>query len=472
MSPTYLEHMQQPANCILIVDTTNGNVDFDLSLVEQFPDPAACPNLFFLFLLHWNWTQGEFDAIDLGMQAENDVLTERDQTILRAFRELIPPARYQHTPLHLHISSCFVAAHNAQMANMDATLGQYALACIMRSANNLLKHFDVPSVNVQANAVLEPHADNHHSFIDCMVVAATAHFIYRSKIKVSAHQAAQVHFGKGDLQTLTRKECHRNSSLTVTCLTTFFREQVLNLEKRMTDNAVQNAASCAGFSQSQFCNNTIIPNLALTAEDYLLRGYQPLSFTMDFNNPGNNQIVQAGNLFTSAGRRYCKTTYEEFMREMATGSASVKRTHNIVMQTSMSGGANISHFPNYHLDQCEEMCDADQVRSASSQDEVTWIVQALAGLTPLSNKACRKMMGIQEQVQNSVVQQSAEFFGATNSLNHPTLSGVFEMIAEDRNNFSGHKSHVQNEGTPWAANEYRTNLMLSVMAHFNPSAQV
>jgi hypothetical protein len=157
---------------------------------------------------------------------------------------------------------------------------------------------------------------------------------------------------------------------------------------------------------------------------------------------------------------------------MAAGSANVKRTHNIVMQTSRSAGANISHFPNYHLNRCEEMCDADRVRSASSQDEVTWIVQALAGLTPLSQKACRKMMGIQEHVQDFVVQQCAEFFGATNTLNRPTSLGAFAVNGLDPNPLSGHGTFLSNTGTPWAANEYRTNLMLSVMAFFNPSALV
>ena len=214
-------------------------------------------------------------------------------------------------------------------------------------------------------------------------------------------------------------------------------------------------------------------NLANTPDDYLLKGYRPLAFEMDVGNAGGNRIVQNRNLFPTPGREYWVKTYQAFVQEMAAGSANVKRTHNIVMQTSRSAGANISHFPNYHLNRCEEMCDADRVRSASSQDEVTWIVQALAGLTPLSQKACRRMMGIQEHVQNSVVQQCAEFFGATDTLNRPTSVGPFDLIAEVINPvINGHGSFLRNTGTPWAANEYKTNLMLSVMAFFNPSALV
>jgi len=125
----------------------------------------------------------------------------------------------------------------------------------MRSVNNLLKWFDVPSVNNDMMGDQDPRAANHHIFIDCMVAAATSYYVYREKMKKDASTAKNVHFRKGDEQTLTRKECHRNSALTSVCRSNYFRDKVLLKELMIVNSGDPAATITENFNYRQFGNN-------------------------------------------------------------------------------------------------------------------------------------------------------------------------------------------------------------------------
>jgi len=142
------------------------------------------------------------------------------------------------------------------------------------------------------------------------------------------------------------------------------------------------------------------------------------------------------------------------------------------MQTSKSAGGNISHFPNYHISRCEALVDTDRQRSASSQNEGTWILQQLAGMMPLSNKVCAKMMGKQTLLP-AVLQQSFELFKTdVERLSRPTvatsigLAGGGIAVADT---YAGHDDYDIGPMQPLARDQFSTNLMVSLLSLLHPS---
>ena len=177
------------------------------------------------------------------------------------------------------------------------------------------------------------------------------------------------------------------------------------------------------------------------------------------------------------GKLYTSDWHTTFTEQMKGQHASVKRTHNVVVQSSGTAGANISHFPNYHISHCHELCDADRSRSASSKDDSTWVLQQLMGMTPLSTKVCPRMMGLQE-LSSTLVSQCAKLLKTDNRPVHkptvlcPVVRRVNTTNNSHLNNYDGHSDLKEGQMQPWVADQFKTNLMLSIMAHFHLSSYV
>jgi len=214
--------------------------------------------------------------------------------------------------------------------------------------------------------------------------------------------------------------------------------------------------------ENRYANNVFAPY----DEGYFEGGY-----VFDPNNiPLSNAMFING---AHPGSNYWQKVNQVFGEHMKAANASVKRAHNIVMQTSFSAGGNISHFPNYHIQRCEALLDSDRHRSASSQNEATWILQQLAGMTPLSNKVCAKMMG-KHTLSSAVVQQSFELFKTdTAEESRPTaLAGGAAVMPAVPDPYEGHDSFFSGPPQALARDQLSTNLMVSIMSLLHPSAFV
>jgi len=189
----------------------------------------------------------------------------------------------------------------------------------------------------------------------------------------------------------------------------------------------------------------------------------------------NAALVRVG----TQGKLYAADWHATFTEDLKAGRASLERAHNVVVQSSRTAGANISHFPNYHISRCHELCDADRSRSASSQDDGNWVLQQLAGMTPLSTKVCRRMMGVHELPTKLVSRARSCSSRTTHIRRNPLLSPTRDNMGQTawtdnnhRNNYDGHGDITMGPMQPFAANQFKTNLMLSIMAHFHPSPYV
>ena len=107
-------------------------------------------------------------------------------------------------------------------------------------------------------------------------------------------------------------------------------------------------------------------------------------------------VVNGGGDVTIPTKDYYKELDEQMRKDMYKGSASIKLAHNVIMNTSLSGGANVTHFPNYHISRCNPLREEDKKKSASSIHGPTWIVQQLASMMPLNPEICKNMMGEHE----------------------------------------------------------------------------
>jgi len=186
--------------------------------------------------------------------------------------------------------------------------------------------------------------------------------------------------------------------------------------------------------------------------------------------------VQA--FFDCQADQYFDKILKDYKTHMSEEHSTVKRTHNIMMITSCSAGANITHFPNYHISRCTPLSEDDRNKSASSQDDATWVLQQLAGMLPLSTTLCKQMMGLQTYDNTTILQSSEMITGATSDLaadklKHPwsnVLVNITGVIAE--NTYDACVSSPIEAQVMWAAQEYSTSLMQSFMAIFNPNTYV
>jgi len=300
------------------------------------------------------------------------------------------------------------------------------MADVLRGVCCLCKTFDIPAIHAQADG-----QDTHRVAIDMMIAASVAHYRYRQQMKQEAFESntklyTAGSFTGGVLQARTIMECTANSSLTNVCFLNWFQHNVTNSD--YFGCRVQGVQAGRNFFEESF----------------------------DYQRPYNAVVQNATNHIRPA-KLYSKEWNTQFREDMKSGHSSVKRTHNIVMQTSKSAGANISHFPNYHISRCHDLCDSDRVSSASSQDESTWIVQQLAGMTPLSTQVCRRMMGTQT-LDPALVSQCSELLKSNNNeVDKPSESadvfGGTIPIVGNNDTHNGHAAIDTKPSQPWARDE-------------------
>jgi len=429
----YLTHIKS-------FDFVDYNVDnvvqirFDLNNVTQFDNLNSHPNEFFIWLMRLPWTQQEINILEVQLGLKNQTLGVRGQRILASFQVNQQNGNAQPNPHMMQMVFMFHAARMQIDEQVCTVLNKVLIGSILRATQILLQEFDIPRVLVNIQGTLDGVNNVHQVASDCMVAAATAHVLYREALKKEAFAAGLQDYGKGAPQTLTRTECMKNSALITVCSLDNFKEDVVNFEQEIIAQA----------------RNGVGRHL---------------------QNPALNAVN--GSQFTRFGKDYWIQWRDAFVTQMHVGHATVQRTHNVVMQTSQSGGGNISQFPNYHVSCCSPLSDADRVRSASSQNQSLWIVQQLAGTTPLSAEVCKKMMGIQKNINGAVVQQCAQFMATSHTLNdRPTVRGDYELKQPNRTSYSGKPEHIQCKAILGANDKYKSNVMLAVMAHFNPSPYV
>jgi len=423
-------------------------VMYDLRQANQFASVAEHPNLFFLFILLGDWNtplfiQGFANQMTLG----GEPLLDKEMEILHSFA-----FGFGNEDTCTHLCELFHEAHLVQQNNCDSDVSQKVdSATVMRGAYSLLRHFDVQVVGINALRNVNANSQKHLLITKMIVLAAYAHCNYRKQVKMCAFQAGQTSSASGIQQTTTILEGTANSCLTTMCKSTFFRLSVVN-EAAMTPHAAQYANDIQGTNDG----------FALD-----LFNYDPAA-----GAPMNGLILPHGRV--APGANYWKTITDTFRTHMKEGNASVKRSHNMVMQTSMTAGGNISHFPNFHISRCDPLQETDRNKSASSNDESTWILQQLAGMTVLSKAVCAKMMGIQS-LPDIVIQQCYELLNSgLQDVDKPTIYriGARANVAAVGTEYNGNASYFTSNGQPRASDQFNTNLMIAIMSHFHPSAYV
>ena len=469
----YLTYIRTQINGVLHYTCNNVAHTHQMHDNNVFVDINSMPNLFFLWVLRTVWTDARLIDLDLAMSLKNVALSEMDRSILLSANDYTPQGNAIPAQFAIQMTNSFHAAHCQQTVSTDdLSIGKVMIATMLRATLSLLKLFDIPRMAVNGNGVLSQAQGVHKMASDCMVMAAIAHVLYRETIKQEALYANARDFGSGVPQTVTRTECLKNSMLVTVCSTPLFQNNVLYFEE--TNRRLAGTLGLMDIEASEFNNNCTSVAEALApylwtsnaygyrqAEFVFANGAQPAHVFLPINNGRR-------------GRLYWQDWQQVFVEQMASGHPTVQRTHNVVVQTSQSGGANISQFPNYHLSRCTPLCDADRVRSASSENEALWIVQQLAGAAELSGEVCGRMMGIQANVSNTVVQQCAELMGSSQVLHErPTVSGTPAVIVPIQNPaFDGTPEHRVKPALGGSGDKYWRNLMLAMMAHFHPGLHV
>jgi len=279
-----------------------------------------------------------------------------------------------------------------------------------------------------------------------LAIASCAYSNYRNKMKIIAFSTSKSSALLGIPKVETIREGMVNDSLTSIFMSAECRDILYITEESKF---------------SRYANHV---------KDNYAYGYSEVLYFYDNSNV-NRSLIHP-HPYDSVGSNYWATLNTQFRDHMKAGNVSVKRAHNIVMQTSKSAGGNISHFPNYHISRCDALVDSDRERSASSQNESTWILQQLAGMMPLSQRVCAKMMGKQTLSVN-VVQQSFELFKTdAKEGSRPTIldDGIIGVV--DTNPYSGHSLAPAGPMQPLASDQLSTNLMVSILSLLHPSAYV
>jgi len=319
----------------------------------------------------------------------------------------------------------------------------------MRGLHNLLRHFDVPIVYQDAmqNDQTMPDLELPHiRMTKLLAIASCAYSNYRNKIKQIAFSTSKSSALLGIANVETIRECMVNDSLTSMYMSEQCKELLIVMKQSI---------------KSRYANSV------LTEYE---NGYFEKLYKFFHDNP--NASTARDRTGPSKGSNYWATLIERFRDDMKAGNVSVKRAHNIAIQTSKSAGGNISHFPNYHISRCNALLESDRARSASSQNESTWILQQLAGMMPLSKRVCAKMMGRQTLSVN-VVQQSFELFKTdAEEGSRPTVLQDGTGGIGDTDAYSGHPAAPTGPMQPLASDQLSTNLMVSILSLFHPSAYV
>ena len=323
-------------------------------------------------------------------------------------------------------------------------------ADILRLVHTLQKKFDVNNIEWTDRL---PVSVRHKPMINTMITASIAFLNYRRRLQKMTHEAVKTqgkHVYHHDALQLVLKQM-QYTSLTNACTHQIFRVAIKNEET--ADGAQYRGFGLTGTSLKY--SRTLLSTLPTAT-------VTPVTLT-----PAGSTTVS-----------YFLAIHDEFKKQMLSASSHIQMTHNIVMQTSNTAGANITHFPNYHISRCNALQDDDREKSASSQDNATWIVQQLAAMMPLSNDVCKKMMGIQE-IDKTALIQCAEMLTGTTDATHEWLTYPTHVIPARNTNDNNYGSFgaigglaVSTDTLHWAQQEYSTNLMQTFMALFNPSPYV
>jgi len=401
------------------------------------------PNLFFLWLICIDKT-ALIGVLNTMARNANDMFTDNEKTIFTAMNDRGTPDLLQPwaTVLaHLFASQIGPAHYSKAKHSAD----------ILRLVHTLQKKFDVS--NIAWNGLSNTQR-RHRIMIDTMITASMAFLNYRRRLQKMTHDAAKTqgkHVYHHDALQLVLKQL-QYTTLTDACTLPIFQAVITHEE---------------GVDVPQYRAF----GLTATSSKYS----RPLMSAMPAGTAGTITTVIPGGMTTVS---YFSAIHDEFKKHMLSASSHIQMTHNIVMQTSRTAGANITHFPNYHISRCNALQDDDREKSASSQNNGTWIVQQLAAMMPLSNDVCKKMMGIQEIDKIALIQCAEMLTGTTDAnrtwLAYPTHE-IRATFANDNNYDSFGPIGALGASTDtlhWAHHEYSTNLMQTFMALFNPSPYV
>ena len=418
---------------------------YNLDDINDFTCVADSPNLFFMWVFNTQWGDAIVtDKIQDLLRVHGDALSDRELELLQSF-----DGGAQNQSHAEHFLAQFMEAELVHRKIVRDASRRVDSATVMRGAHNLLRHFDVQKIEINLAREVR-HTELHHAIITNMLVCASyAHCLYRKQLKLLAFKPGNG--SNGLSQEATTRECCANSFLTTVCSTVFFKNNVIT-ERNIQPLSSQYANDVTGTRNTGFAQNRFNFDPTVGA---------PFGATEAHGR-------------TAPGLNYWKNIVETFCTHMSEGNQSVKRAHNMVMQTSMTAGGNISHFPNFHISRCAALEESDRMRSASSKDDSTWILQQLAGMTVLSQTVCSKMMGIQS-LPISVVQQCYELLNTdVQTDSRPTgfaaagRAGVALVATE----YDGHDAYSNSAAEARANKQFSTNLMIAIMSRFHPSPYV
>jgi len=318
------------------------------------------PNLFFMWVLCTHWSGGAGVAALTGLfRRANKTIDPDHLSILGGFKRQLIDYTSMGVGTRLLVNQFACHKTNAVYSNQKET------GDVMRCVNNLQEHFDVFNGTAALSA-------QYMITINTMIAASEAFVKYRRNLQVLSHMAARDKrhvYSKEDANTLAAAMAH--NALTQVCTDEDFFNGVIkwdidNIRAPML-NGLGNKRNNFGYNR----NSTILTNAGIAAVvTQNTRSAAQLIALAAPVGPAKDALLQA-----CLAPPYFDILYENFVQEMADEHITVKQTHNIMMTTSHSAGANITHFPNYHLSRCTPLSEDDRNKSASSQDDATWVLQ-------------------------------------------------------------------------------------------------